>query len=107
MVPSDVSARPCRILPIVLAFLLGLTAFAQPPAPKTQVSLLDGKTHAATELKIAGNVVSGGELPAGVSLDDVRLIVTPADKSLPLPNEAPYIIELVGGGSVKARQVKI
>jgi hypothetical protein len=110
MVPFDVSARPCRILSFaaVLFFVsfVGSIAFGQADTTP-RITLLDGATHPAAGLKIAAGKLTATDLPAGLTLDDLRLIVTPADKTLPLPNEAPYIVELVGGGMIKAKQVKL
>jgi hypothetical protein len=109
MVPSDVSARPCRFLSLApaLIFALALSAAAQPPPTPTQLTLLDGATHAITDLKIAAGNLTGTGLPTGLTLDDLRLIVTPSSGLLSTPGEQYYLVELSGGGTVKARQVTI
>ncbi len=109
----DDLTRTCRLalLAQVLITALGGSAAAQQPAfgqPLVpQITLLDGKTFAAADLKVEKGVLSGGDLPVAVTLDDVRLItIGPTAPLLPLEKPA-IVVDLAGGGSLGAKQVTI
>lgn len=111
MVSFAASIRLCHPLLFFLAFL-ALVQVALPlalaqPEITPQLTLLDGVVQPAPELKLENGKLTAAELPAGLTLDDLRLIVTPADKSPLLPSEAAYVVDLAGGGSIKATQVTI
>src|SRR5262245_29673038 len=99
-----IQTLPHRCLAVLL--LWAATALAQaPPKPVPQLTLLDGTTVPFQSLEIAAGKVTGGGIPAGLTLDDLRqidLAVTPAAAAAPA-----VVVELRGGGLVMAKGVTI
>lgn len=102
-------ARLLLTAPVVLLFLSGALFAQEQAAPplEPQLTLLDGKVLAAPNLKVAAGTVTADGLPTGTTLDDLQLIqVTAAPLAPPLEKPA-VVVDLVGGGSVSAKQVTI
>ncbi|WP_425614114.1 NPCBM/NEW2 domain-containing protein [Anatilimnocola sp. NA78] len=91
---------------VLLLFCVGALA-AQSPATGPQITLLDGKTYPAVDLKLTGTELSATGLPGGISLDDVRSIASSSGAPLPPIEKPTVIVELAGGGSIAAKQVTI
>lgn len=113
MLQHDERKRMGHLLLIVQVVFLSLTAsaFAQeqpaPPPEPPQITLLDGKVLAAPNLKVAAGVLAADGLPTGTTLDDLQLIQLVAGP-VPPPLEKPtVVVELVGGGTVNAKQVTL
>lgn len=81
--------------------------FAQQPGGYPQLTLLDGKVHAAPDLKVTAGAVTGTDLPAGLTLDDLRLITVKPLGLPPLAEKPTVVVDLVGGGSIHGKQVTI
>lgn len=111
MVSFNASHRFC--FPLVAAFsFFGSLAFissasAQPAAAVPQITLLDGKSYPATDLKIADGELSGSGLPAGLSIDDVRDFALTTTGILAPLQKPTVVVELVGGGVIPGSQVTI
>ncbi|WP_254513542.1 NPCBM/NEW2 domain-containing protein [Anatilimnocola floriformis] len=81
---------------------------AQEQTPEhPQITLLDGKTVATPNLSVAAGAVSGTDIPAGTTLDDLQLIQLTAAPVLPPLEKPAIIVDLVGGGSIGAKQVTL
>ena len=106
-------ARLVLTAPIVLLlslFPFGLAAQEEVPAPlPPQITLLNGNSIPAPNLKIAAGVLTADGVPAETSIDDLQLIqVTPAPLLPPPEVEKPtVVVDLVGGGRIGAKQVTI
>lgn len=89
----------------VLIFLSSAALAQAPPKPAPQLTLLDGTAVPFQSLEIAAGKVTGGGIPAGLTLDDLRqidLAVSPAAAPAPVA-----VVELRGGGLVLAKGVTI
>lgn len=95
--------------PQVLFLLFTAAALAQQPPDQIypQITLLDGKTLPAPELKVSAAAISGTGIPAGLTLDDLRLITVKSPALPPLAEKPTVVVDLVGGGSIGAKQVTI
>ncbi|QDU29618.1 NPCBM/NEW2 domain protein [Anatilimnocola aggregata] len=109
MVSRDFPTRPSApaiTLPSLLLFFVTSVA-AQQPVAGPQITLLDGKTYSAADLKVTAAGLTAPALPAGLTLDDVRLITSTSATPLPPVEKPEILVELAGGGSIAAKQVTI
>lgn len=90
-----------------LLFTAAVLAQQPPNQAYPQITLLDGKVHSASELKVSAGALSGTDLPAGLTLDDLRLITIKSPALPPLAEKPTVVVDLVGGGSINAKQVSI
>jgi hypothetical protein len=100
--------RLALLAPVLFFFILVIAAAQETPQPIVpQITLLDGKVHPAANLKVAAGAITADEFPAGITLDDVRLIQVHASPAPPPAEKPAIIVDLVGGGSIGASQVTI
>jgi NPCBM/NEW2 domain-containing protein len=91
-----------------LALLAIDSSFGQGPAKPAEAKLvlLDGTSVPFRSLGMEGGKLTGDGIPAGTTLDDLRRIELPGAAVLAAP-KSTLLVELVGGGRVRARDVSI
>ena len=90
-----------------LLLLFTATVAAQQPPVFPQLTLLDGKVHSVADLKVENGAITGTDLPAGLTLDDLRLITVKSPALPPVTEKPVVVVDLIGGGSINAKQVTI
>jgi hypothetical protein len=82
-------------------------AAAVPEPALSTTTLLDGKVVPAADLQIAAGALSGREIPAGLTIDELREITLQPAPIKPPEQKPAVVVELIGGGMVPASQVTL
>ena len=91
----------------VVLFLFGSLSAQEQSPEQPQITFLDGKTVGTPNLQVAAGALSGTSIPAGTTIDDLQLIQLTSAPILPPLEKPAIIVDLVGGGSIGAKQVTL